>query len=67
MTTGSGTYLLSNQPVIEPGKEEKTPLEFFIEKVAGDSAFQGDLRRMFVQPSTGWKISLTGPSSMLGF
>lgn len=40
------SYLLSNQPVVEPGKEERTPLEFFIEKVAGDSAFQGDLRRM---------------------
>ena len=40
------SYLLNNTPVSEPGKAEKAPLDFFIEKVAGDSALQGDLRRM---------------------
>jgi hypothetical protein len=40
------SYLLNNQPVSEEGKEAKTPLDFFIEKVVGDSAFQGDLRRL---------------------
>jgi len=40
------SYLLNNQVVKEQGKEDRTPLDFFIEKVAGDAAFQGDLRRM---------------------
>jgi hypothetical protein len=40
------SYLLNNRPVIEDGREAKTPLDFFLEKVAGDAAFQGDLRRM---------------------
>lgn len=40
------SYLLNNQPVSEEGKEAKTPLDFFIEKVVGDSVFQGDLRRL---------------------
>lgn len=40
------SYLLNNQPVSEEGKETKTPLDFFLEKVAGDAVFQGDLRRL---------------------
>lgn len=40
------SYLLANKPVSDPSHEEKAPLDFFVEKVAGDSAFQGDLRRM---------------------
>ncbi|WP_295633241.1 BREX system P-loop protein BrxC [Novosphingobium sp.] len=40
------SYLLNNQPVIEVGKEAKTPLDFFVEKVTGDRAFEGDLRRL---------------------
>lgn len=40
------SYLLNNQPVSEEGKDAKTPLDFFIEKVVGDSVFQGDLRRL---------------------
>ena len=40
------SYLLNNQPVSEEGKEAKAPLDFFIEKVVGDSVFQGDLRRL---------------------
>jgi hypothetical protein len=38
------SYLLANRPVSETGRPEKTPLEFFLEKVAGDAAFEGDLR-----------------------
>lgn len=40
------SYLLKNQPVIEEGKEAKTPLDFFLEKVSDDSIFQGDLKRL---------------------
>ena len=40
------SYLLNNQPVSEEGKEAKTPLDFFLEKVVGDSLLQGDLKRM---------------------
>ena len=40
------SYLLSNAPVSEPEKAPKTPLDFFIEKVAGDRVFEGDLRRL---------------------
>ena len=40
------SYLLNNQPVSEEGKAAKTPLDFFIEKVVGDSVFQGDLKRL---------------------
>lgn len=40
------SYLLNNQPVSEEGNEAKAPLDFFIEKVEGDSVFQGDLRRL---------------------
>lgn len=40
------SYLLNNQPVREEGKDDKTPLDFFLEKVSGDSVFQGDLRRL---------------------
>lgn len=40
------SYLLSNQRVTEEGKENKTPLDFFLEKVAGDAVFQADLKRL---------------------
>ena len=40
------SYLLSNQLAIEQGKEAKAALDFFVEKVAGDSVFQGDLKRL---------------------
>lgn len=40
------SYLLKNQPVSEEGKDAKTPLDFFLEKVVGDAVFQGDLKRM---------------------
>lgn len=40
------SYLLANDAVVEDGKPDRVPLDFFIEKAAGDSAFQGDLRRM---------------------
>ncbi len=40
------SYLLNNQPVSEEGKAAKTPLDFFLEKVVGDSLLQGDLKRM---------------------
>ncbi len=40
------SYLLANDAVAEDGKPDRVPLDFFIEKAAGDSAFQGDLRRM---------------------
>ncbi|MBS1073672.1 BREX system P-loop protein BrxC [Gluconobacter sp. Dm-73] len=40
------SYLLANDAVVEDGKPERLPLDFFIEKVSGDSAFQGDLSRM---------------------
>jgi len=40
------SYLLKNQPVSEEGKEAKTPLDFFLEKVVDDAIFQGDLKRM---------------------
>lgn len=42
------SYLLKNQPVSEDGKEAKTPLDFFLEKlkVVDDAIFQGDLKRM---------------------
>lgn len=40
------SYLLKNQPVSEEGKEAKTPLDFFLEKVSSDSIFQGDLKRL---------------------
>ena len=40
------SYLLANEAVAEAGKAEKKPLDFFLEKMAGDAAFQGDLRRM---------------------
>ncbi|KPF91905.1 hypothetical protein IP81_07525 [Novosphingobium sp. AAP83] len=40
------SYLLKNQPVSEEGKEAKTPLSFFIEKVSDDAVLQGDLKRM---------------------
>ena len=39
------SYLLANQPVSD-GKEERTPLDFFLQKVSGDSAFAGDLRKL---------------------
>lgn len=40
------SYLLKNQPVSEEGKEAKTPLDFFLEKVSGDAVLQGDLKRL---------------------
>lgn len=40
------SYLLNNHPVSEDGKEAKTPLDFFLEKIVGDAVFQGDLKRM---------------------
>ena len=40
------SYLLANKSVTEPGKPEKLPLAFFLDKTAGDAAFQGDLRLM---------------------
>ena len=42
------SYLLKNQPVSEDGKEARTPLDFFLEKVkvVDDAIFQGDLKRM---------------------
>ncbi|KQM51187.1 hypothetical protein ASE69_07675 [Sphingomonas sp. Leaf208] len=40
------SYLLENQSVNEEGKEARTPLDFFLEKIAGDSVLQGDLRRL---------------------
>lgn len=40
------SYLLNNNPVSEEGKEAKTPLDFFLEKIAGDSVLQGDLKRL---------------------
>lgn len=40
------SYLLANEAVIEPGKAAKAPLDFFLEKVAGDRVFEGDLRRL---------------------
>ncbi len=40
------SYLLNNHSVSEEGKDAKTPLDFFLEKVLDDSIFQGDLRRL---------------------
>ena len=40
------SYLLGNEPVSEMGRDPRAPLDFFIEKVAGDRVFEGDLRRM---------------------
>ena len=40
------SYLLNNQPVIEEGREAKTPLNFFLEKVSEDAILQGDLKRL---------------------
>lgn len=40
------SYLLNNQTVSEEGKEAKTPLDFFLEKVSGDAVLQGDLKRL---------------------
>lgn len=40
------SYLLDNRPVSEPGREQRTPLDFFVEKIPGDRAFEADLRRM---------------------
>jgi hypothetical protein len=39
------SYLLANNPVSD-GKDEKAPLDFFLEKIAGDAAFAGDLRKL---------------------
>ena len=39
------SYLLANR-LVSDGKNEKTPLDFFLEKVAGDAAFAGDLRKL---------------------